>query len=76
MSLSLTKHMYDATYFANVVWCVLKNAVWWLNQVVPYDNLVSGNEVEYLQFPTTRLHRVADMLSMQSNYAMATFPRE
>jgi len=76
MSLSSTKHMYDATYFANMVWCVLDDAVRWLNQVVPYDDLVSANEVECLQFPTTRLHRVADMLSMQSNYTMATFPRE
>ena len=72
MSLSSTKHMYDATYFANMVWCVLDDAVRWLNQVVPYDDLVSANEVECLQFPTTRLHRVADMLSMQSNYTLAT----
>ena len=31
-----------ATYFANVVWCVLEDAVKWLNQVVPCDDLVSA----------------------------------
>ena len=40
------------------------------------DHLVSTLDVMCLQFPTTRLRRVADMLSIQSEYTMATFPRE
>ena len=76
MTLSSTKHLYNAQYFANVVWCVLDDAVRSFNQVMPYDDLVTANELTILQFPTTRLHQVASMLSMQSNYSMATFPRE
>jgi hypothetical protein len=76
LSLGETKHRYTATYFANVVWCVLDGAVKWLKQVVPYDDLVSTADVMCLQFPTTKRHRVADMLSMQREYTMATFPRE
>ena len=76
LSLGETKHRYTATYFANVVWCVLDNTVKWLNQVVPYDDLVSTEDIMCLQFSTTKMHRAADMLSMQSEYTMATFPRE
>ena len=76
LSLAETKHRYSSTYFANVLWCVLDDTVKWLNQVVPYDDLVSTADVMCLQFPTTKLHRVADMLSMQSEYTMATFPHE
>ena len=76
LSLAETKHRYSSTYFTNVVWCVLDNAVRWLNQVVPYDDLVSTTDVMCLQFPTTRLHRVAEMLGMKSEYTMATFPHE
>ena len=76
LSLAGTKHRYSPTYFANVVWCVLDDAVRWLNQVVPYDDLVSTKDVMCLQFTATKLHRVAEMLSMQSEYTMATFPRE
>ena len=76
LSLAETKHRYSLTYFANLVQCVLDNAVKWLNQVVPCDDLVLIAGVMCLQFPTTKLHRVAEMLSMQSKYTMATFPRE
>ena len=76
LSLAETKHRYTSTYFANLVWCVLDDAVRWLNQVVPYNDLVSTDDIMCLQFPTTRLHRAAEMLSMQSKYTMATFPRE
>ena len=74
--LAETKHKYSSTYFANVVWCVLDDAVKCLNQVVPYNDLVSTADVMCLQFPTTKLHRVAEMLSMQSEYTMATLPRQ
>ena len=78
MSLAKIKHRYSLTHFANVVWCVLDNTVKWLNQVVPYDELVSTADADVmcLQFPTTKLHRVAEMLIMQSKYTTATFPRE
>ena len=76
LSLAESKHRYSPTYFANIVWCVLDDAVRWLNQVVPYDDLVSIDDVMCLQFPTTKLHRVVEMLSMQSEYIMATFPCE
>ena len=76
LSLAETKHSYTSTYFANVVWCVLDDAVRWLNQVVPCDYLVSTDDTMCFQLPTTRLHRVAEMLSMQSKYIMASFPRE
>ena len=76
MLLAETKHRHPAAYLANVVWCVLDNAVKRLNQVVPYDDLVSTADIMCLQFPTTKLHRVAEMLSMQSKYTMTTFPRE
>ena len=74
LSLAATKHRYSSTYFVKVVWCVLDDAVRWLNQVVPSDDLVSATDVMCLQFPTIRLHRVAEILSMQSKYTMATFP--
>ena len=64
LSLAETKHRYTSTYFANLVWCVLDDAVRWLNQVVPYNDLVSTDDIMCLQFPTTRLHRAAEMLSM------------
>ena len=76
LSLAETKHRYSTTYFANVVWCVLDDSVRWLNQVMPYEDLMSTADVLCLQFPTTRLHRVAEMLGMQSDYKMATFPHE
>ena len=76
LSLAETKNRYTSTYVASVVWCVLEDAVKWLNQVVPYEDLVQTADVMCLQFPITRLHRVADMLSMQSEHRMATFPRE
>ena len=50
LSLGETKHRYTATYFANVVWCVLEDAVKWLNQVVPYNDLVSTEDVMCLQY--------------------------
>ena len=59
-----------------MAWCVLDDSVKWLNQVVPYNDLVSTADVMCLQFPTTKLNRVADMLSMQSEYTMETFPHE
>ena len=74
--LAETKHRYSPTYFANVVWCVLDDAVKWLNQVVPCDDLVSTADVMCLQFPTAKLHRVAEVLTMQSEYTMATFSRQ
>ena len=74
MSLAETKHRYTPTYFANVVWCVIDDAVKWINQVVPYDDLVSTVDVMCLQFSTIKLHRVVETLSTQSKYA--TFPRE
>ena len=76
MSLSKDKYLYSSSYFANVVWCVLDNAVRTFNQVMPYDDLVTATELTILQFPTTRLHRVAEMLAMQSDYSMTTFPRQ
>ena len=77
-SLAETKYRYSSTYFANAVWCVLDDAMKWLNQVVPYDDLVSAadTDVMCIQFPFTKLHRVAEILSMQIEYMMATFPRE
>ncbi len=55
MLLSLTKHMYNSMYFANIVWCVLDDTVRWFNQVVPYEDLVTAKEVTILKFPITRL---------------------
>ena len=76
MTLSSTKHLYNTQYFANIVWCVLDDAVRSFNQVMPYEDLVTANELTILQFPTTRLHQVANTLSLQSDFSMATFPRE
>ena len=76
LSLAETKNRYTLTYFANIVWCVLDDAVKWLNQVVPYDDLVQTADVMCLQFPIKRLHRMADMFSMQSEHRMATFPQD
>ena len=45
LSLAETKHRYNTTYFANVVWCVLNDAVKWLNQVMSYEDLMSTADV-------------------------------
>ena len=76
MTLSSRKNLYNAHYFANIVWCVLDDAVRSFNQVMPYDDLVTANELTILNFPTTRLHQVANTLSMQSDFSMATLSRE
>ena len=76
MSLSKDKYLYSPSYFANIVWCVLDDAIRTFNQAMPYDDLVTATELTILQFPTTRLHKVAEILSMQSDYSMATFPQQ
>ena len=58
LSLAETKNRYTLTYFANIVWCVLDDAVKWPNQMVPYNDLISTKDVMCLQFPTTKLHKV------------------
>ena len=76
MSLSKDKYLYSSSYFANIVWCVLDDAVRTFNQVMPYNDMITATELTILQFSTTRLHKVVEILSMQSNYSMATFPQQ
>jgi hypothetical protein len=78
MSLAETKHCYNAAYFANVVWACVDDSVRYFNQVMPHEHLelASGLDIIQLQFPTSRLHDIAKALAIQSDFKVATFPRE
>ena len=60
MSIAEDKHLHSPTYYANVVWACMDDAVRHLRMVMPFDALEKANlGGALLQWPTTRLHDVA-----------------